>query len=115
MPRMLVPNDPLYKQLQWNLPLIDIERAWDIQPKPGESIIVAVIDTGVAFMNATIRTNIFGFRDETGALYPQILNATIPYSAAPKLVNVRRFVAPHVFANNTCTPLDYEVHVTTID
>ena len=109
---MLVPNDPLYKQLQWNLPLIDIERAWDIQPKPGESIIVAVIDTGVAFMNATIRTNIFGFRDETGALYPPIPNATIPYSAAPQLVTDGRFVAPHDFPNNTSTPLDFEGHGT---
>src|SRR3989442_659581 len=109
---MLVPNDPLYKQLQWNLPLIDIGRGWDIQPKPGESIIVGVIDTGVAFMNATIRTNIFGFRDETGALYPPILNATIPYSAAPQLVTDGRFVAPHDFANNTSTPLDFEGHGT---
>jgi hypothetical protein len=45
---MLVPNDQ-YKELRWNLPLIDMEKAWDIQPRPGESITVAVIDTGVAF------------------------------------------------------------------
>jgi serine protease len=109
---MLVPNDPLYKRLQWNLPLIDIERAWDIQPKPGESIIVAVIDTGVAFMNATIRTNIFGFRDQTGALYPPIPNVTLPYAAAPQLVTDGRFVAPHDFPNNTDTPLDFDGHGT---
>jgi serine protease len=63
-------------------------------------------------MNATIRTNIFGFRDETGALYPPIPNATIPYSAAPQLVTDGRFVAPHDFANNTSTPLDFEGHGT---
>src|SRR5436309_7016613 len=26
-----VPNDPLYASQQWNLPLIDMEHAWDIQ------------------------------------------------------------------------------------
>src|SRR6266850_8602468 len=108
----LVPNDQYYKELQWNLPLIDMEKAWDIQPRAGESITVAVIDTGVAFMNATIRTNIFGFRDETGALYPPIPNATIPYAAAPQLVAEGRFVAPHDFPNNTSTPLDFDGHGT---
>ena len=49
-----VPNDPLYKKYQWNLPLIGMERAWDIQPQAGSSIIVAVIDTGVAYSNATL-------------------------------------------------------------
>src|SRR4051812_99352 len=28
---MFVPNDQFYRQLQWNLPLIDLEKAWDIQ------------------------------------------------------------------------------------
>ncbi len=44
-----VPNDTFYAKYQWNLPLIDMERAWDIQPQAGSSITVAVIDTGVAF------------------------------------------------------------------
>ena len=34
---MFVPNDPLYTQLQWNFPLIDLERAWDIQPQAGST------------------------------------------------------------------------------
>src|SRR5206468_4465076 len=55
----LVPNDPDYTSgLQWHLPLIDIERAWDIQPNAGSAITVAVIDTGLAYTNATITTNI---------------------------------------------------------
>src|SRR5439155_17106378 len=33
-----VPNDPLYRELQWNLPLINLEPAWDIQPQAGASI-----------------------------------------------------------------------------
>ena len=42
-----VPNDRFYKELQWNLPLIDLERAWDIQPAAGSNITVAVLDSGV--------------------------------------------------------------------
>src|SRR5262245_7042176 len=108
---MLVPNDQYYKELQWNLPLIDMEKAWDIQPKAGDSIVVAVIDTGVAFMNATIRTNILGFR-ANGATYPPISNAAIPYAAATQLATDGRFVAPHDFPNNTSAPLDFDGHGT---
>src|SRR5687768_3948576 len=42
---MLRPNDPLYSR-QWNFPLLDMERAWDIQPDAGRSVTVAVLDTG---------------------------------------------------------------------
>ena len=38
------PNDPYYK-VQWNLPLINIESAWDIST--GAGVTVAVVDTGV--------------------------------------------------------------------
>src|SRR5262249_46986033 len=56
---MFVPNDPYYgpnKETsgQWNLPLIGMEAAWDIQPQAGSTITVAVLDTGMAYMNATI-------------------------------------------------------------
>jgi serine protease len=42
-----VPNDNLYGQLQWNMPAIDMERAWDIQRGASSSIIVAVVDSGL--------------------------------------------------------------------
>src|SRR5207245_11389060 len=35
-----VPNDPDYEALQWNLPLINMEKAWDIQPQAGSTITV---------------------------------------------------------------------------
>jgi serine protease len=107
----LVPNDPDYRRLQWNLPLIDVERAWDIQPAAGSSITVAVIDTGLAYTNATITTNIRGFRDRLGT-YPPIVNAVIPYAAATQLVTPGRVVAPHDFVNNTNTPFDFDGHGT---
>jgi serine protease len=42
------PNDPLY-EYQWNLHKLDMERAWAINRGSKSSIIVAVIDTGIAY------------------------------------------------------------------
>ena len=42
------PNDPLYEK-QWNMPLIQMEEAWELAN--GKGAVVAVIDTGVAFEN----------------------------------------------------------------
>jgi serine protease len=42
------PNDPLY-YLQWNFQKLDMERTWDINRGGQSSIVVAVIDTGVAY------------------------------------------------------------------
>jgi len=42
-----VPNDPMYKD-QWNFKMVDVESAWN-QDITGEDVVVAVIDTGVAF------------------------------------------------------------------
>ena len=47
----LIPNDPYYIY-QWNFPMINTELAWDLSI--GENIIVAVIDTGVAYENQGI-------------------------------------------------------------
>jgi hypothetical protein len=45
---MFKPNDPLYATRQWNLPYLNLEPAWDIQPRAGSDITVAVIDSGMA-------------------------------------------------------------------
>jgi serine protease len=110
----MVPNDPLYLSQQWNLPLINIEKAWDIQPQAGSAITVAVIDTGMAFANATITATLPAFRNGS-TLYPALGKVTIPYSAAPELVSptgASRIVAPHDFVNETSTPLDFDGHGT---
>jgi serine protease len=109
---MLVPNDPLYRELQWNLPLINIERAWDIQPQAGSSITVAIVDSGLAFANATITANILPFFDDRGTRYPAIANARIPYAAAPQIAGPDRVVFPRDFVNNTNTPFDFDGHGT---
>ena len=43
------PNDELY-DLQWNLQALEMERAWDINRGGKDSIVVAVIDGGVAYL-----------------------------------------------------------------
>jgi len=112
---LMVPNDPLYQSMQWNLPLINMEKAWDIQPQAGSAITVAVIDSGMAYQNAVITATLPAFKDEFGRQYPALGRVTIPYSAAPQLVAPgasSRIVAPHDFVNETSTPFDYEGHGT---
>ena len=55
------PNDPSYSR-QWNLDLIDMPRAWDINGGSNDGITVAVIDTGI-----TTATETFSFPLWTGA------------------------------------------------
>jgi serine protease len=112
---LFVPNDPLYLTQQWNLPLINLEKAWDIQPQAGSAITVAVIDTGMAYQNATLTATLPAFRDENGTQYPALGQVVIPYSAAPQLVSpsaASRIVAPHDFVNETSMPLDFDGHGT---
>jgi serine protease len=114
MHTLFVPNDPLYATQQWNLPLINLEKAWDIQPQAGSAITVAVIDTGMAYQNATLTATVPAFHDEDGRLYPALGRITIPYSSATQLVpsGSSRIVAPHDFVNETDMPLDFDGHGT---
>ena len=112
---LLVPNDPLYASQQWNLPLINMEKAWDIQPQAGSAITVAVIDSGMAYQNSTITATLPAFRDKNGQSYPALGRVVIPYSAASQLVSptgATRIVSPHDFVNETSTPLDFDGHGT---
>ena len=110
---LMVPNDPLYLTQQWNLPMLNLEKAWDIQPQAGSAITVAVVDTGMAYTNATINTTLPAFTSG-GVKYPALGKVTIPYAAASQLVPsvAGRIVAPHDFVNETSTPFDYDGHGT---
>ena len=108
----LVPNDQYYKDLQWNLPLIDLERAWDIQPAAGSNITVAVLDTGVAYSNQTIRVHASAFYDDRGTPYPALGDLTLNFAAAPELAPASRFVSPHDFIWDDNLPLDLDGHGT---
>ncbi len=46
------PNDPYYRGgKQWNFEQVNAGKAWDIATKPGRGVIVALLDTGVAYEN----------------------------------------------------------------
>ena len=110
---MLRPNDPLYAN-QWAFPALDMERAWDIQPGASSSIIVAVIDTGVAFRTATFRyTSSFPFRlTPGGPVFPALGAVDVPFAAAPELGDLSRFVSPRDFVWDDNAPVDLNGHGT---
>jgi serine protease len=111
---MSVPNDPLYRDFQWHLPMINLEPAWDIQPAAGSDITVAVLDTGMAFTSRVITADLPAFIFE-GLLYPRLGVVTIPYAGAPQLVGgarAARIVAPFDFIWENASPLDFDGHGT---
>ena len=111
---LFVPNDPLYSQ-QWNYPAIDMEHAWDLNPGANSSIVVAVIDSGVAYRNAVLRRDIPSWRDTVGftlVTFPALGTVDIPFAAAPDLAGPNRFVAPRDFIWNDTDPLDLDGHGT---
>ena len=108
------PNDPLYAQ-QWNFPLIDLERAWDINPGGAESIVVAVIDTGVAHRDVTVSYNTRAWSLVSGGsftTFPSLGQVSIPFSRATDLGPASSFVAPRDFIWQDDRPLDFVGHGT---
>jgi serine protease len=110
--KLFVPNDQFYRQAQWNMPLIDMERAWDIQGAAGSAITVAVLDSGLAFENKVIRFRGAAFEDDLGILHPALGTVDIPFAAAPDLITAGRIVAPHDFIWDDADPVDLEGHGT---
>lgn len=112
---MARPNDSLYPN-QWNFPAIDMERAWDIQPGASTGIVVAVLDSGMAFRTGTVRyISRFSFRlTPNGPLYPALGPVNIPFAAAPELgeSGSSRFLAPRDFIWNDDLPVDLDGHGT---
>ena len=112
---MSKPNDTLYVN-QWNFPAIDMERAWDIQPGASADIVVAVLDSGMAFRSGTMRYNSrFPYRLVPGGpLYPALGVVEVPFAAAPELGphGSPRFVLPRDFIWNDQMPVDLDGHGT---
>ena len=108
---MFVPNDPLYSR-QWNYPAIDMERAWDINQGASPSVIVAVLDSGVAYRPAVVRYNARAFRIVGGPSFPALGPIDVPFAAAPDLGPPDRFVSPRDFIWDTALPLDLDGHGT---
>ncbi|MCA1584889.1 MAG: S8 family serine peptidase [Acidobacteria bacterium] len=109
---MFRPNDQFFDR-QWNLTSLDMERAWDIQPGASSSIIVAVLDTGVAFRNITLRYQARPFQLETGGpIFPSLGIVDVPFAIAPELGDASRFVSPRDFIWNDDVPVDLDGHGT---
>ncbi|MGE3886515.1 MAG: S8 family serine peptidase [Vicinamibacterales bacterium] len=110
--KMYRPNDPLYVN-QWNFAALDMERAWDIQQGATSNVIVAVLDTGVAFRGGTFRYNARAFRlTEGGPIYPALGLVDVPFVIAPELGDSSRFVAPRDFIWDDADPVDLDGHGT---
>ena len=79
-----VPNDPSYG-LQWNFPQIDLERAWDVQKGGSSSLIVAVLDSGMAFETVTLSFRGFAYTSDQGVNYPALGIVSVPFARATDL------------------------------
>ena len=107
---LFVPNDPYFAQ-QWNLAILNMARAWDINGGASDSVVVAVIDSGVAFESRSVNFNAraFRFRDRR---YPALGAVRLPFAAASDLAGPGRFVAPFDFVWDDEHPLDFDGHGT---
>ena len=74
------PNDPGYVR-QWNLDLIKMPRAWEISSGGSDSVVVAVIDSGI-----TTVTETYPFKLWTGIA---IETVSIPFRVNPDLSSAR--------------------------
>jgi serine protease len=78
--RTAKPNDPDYTR-QWNLDLIDMPRAWDINAGAGTAITVAVIDSGVTTTNFSAPFTLW-----TGSTFETV---SIPFGVNPDIAAAR--------------------------
>jgi serine protease len=88
------PNDPLYKY-QWNFQTVNMEQAWEVESGGNSGVVVAVLDTGVAYENYQQGSR---FQRKT-------------YQQAPDLAGTT-FVAGWDFVNNDAHPNDDNAHGT---
>jgi serine protease len=107
---MFAPNDPLYS-LQWNYPQIGMDRAWDINRGASSDVIVAILDTGVAFRSAVLRYTAIAWQRDDGVTFPALGPVDVPFAPAPDL-GADRFVAPRDFIWDDQLPFDLAGHGT---
>ncbi|MFA4872472.1 MAG: S8 family serine peptidase [Patescibacteria group bacterium] len=87
---LMVPNDQYYSY-QWHMPQIKMEQAWDMAQ--GEGVVVAVVDTGIAYED-----------------YIDPVKGTV-FKQAPDFAGTT-FVAGYDFMNDDAHPNDDEGHGT---
>jgi serine protease len=97
------PNDPDYAELQWNFDLIQMPRAWDVNQGASESMIIAIVDSGV-----TTVTQSFNFPLWTGQ---RVENVSIPFRVSPD-ISPSRIMAGRDFIFWNGPVLDMDGHGT---
>jgi serine protease len=85
-----VPSDPDYGALQWNLSLIGMPAAWDINPGGSPSLTVAVLDTGVTTAAETIVRRLW-----TGSSFEMV---SLRFDPSPD-ITASRFTQPRDFTS----------------
>jgi serine protease len=82
------PNDPSYP-LQWNFQLMEMPRAWDINPGGSSDVTVAVLDTGVTTVTSTLPMTLWTGNDFEVVDVPVAIDPDI---AATRILPGRDFV-----------------------
>ena len=108
---LFVPDDPYFAE-QWNLAILNMTQAWDINRGAGATVIAAVIDTGVAFFDGYIDYEAGAFTVDDVLEYPALGRLRIPFAAAPDLAGPNRFAAPWDFIWDDAYPVDLHGHGT---
>ncbi|HTM30418.1 MAG TPA: S8 family serine peptidase [Vicinamibacterales bacterium] len=96
------PNDPSFPR-QWNFELIDLPRAWDINPGGSADVVIAVIDTGVTTVSTTYELPLW-----TGSA---IEGVPVPFAASPD-VSAGRMLPGRDFVFWSGPPVDMVGHGT---
>ncbi|MEO7192552.1 MAG: S8 family serine peptidase [Vicinamibacterales bacterium] len=98
------PNDPDYRDLQWNLSLLNMPAAWEISPGGSPAVTVAVVDTGLTMTSDTlVRTLWTGSRFELVGML---------FQPSPD-ISASRLVLARDFAFEPGTPMrDFDGHGT---
>ena len=109
---MFVPTDPLYPR-QWNFPQMEMERGWDINRGGTSDVVVAIVDTGVAFRSVTLRYTALAWRRDDGVSFPALGTVDVPFAPATDL-GADRYVTPRDFIWDDNLPVDLNGHGTHI-
>jgi serine protease len=95
----MIPNDPYYSPYQWDLPKINCPQAWDIST--GDNVVVAILDSGIAYENYTIPSY----------ERSKVASGVTQYQQCPDLAGTS-FTAGYDFINNDSHPNDNNAHGT---
>jgi serine protease len=102
------PRDPSFSR-QWNFTVLDLPRAWDINPGGNANTVVAVLDSGVTTVNQTFTVTVW-----TGRAFE---NVAVPFAISPDLSSARLtrpvdFANPEAFGINFGAVVDMDGHGT---